>query len=129
MTAEGLRKKFDTIKRRKLIGAIIIDFVGYLSYVIPSFWEFGDIFWVPISGIAIFMFFPNHKKMAIAGFVEESTPGLDFIPTACLTWHREYKKNSSKTWKKFLENEIQDERIFNEVINNYEIDYKEKLKQ
>ena len=56
---ELLMKKYNKIKYTKLALSILIDFIGYLSYVLPGLGEFGDIIWGPMSGLFIFMLFPS----------------------------------------------------------------------
>ena len=65
-----------------------MDLVGWLTYSIPWWGEFGDIFWAPISGLIFFMSFGG-RKGAIGGFInfmEELLPFSDFIPTFTIGW-------------------------------------------
>lgn len=59
-----------------------------LSYLIPGIGELIDIVWAPLS---VFILFKMHKgdigKVGgIVSFIEESIPGMDFIPTFTLIW-------------------------------------------
>lgn len=77
-------------KYAKLAISIFIDFVGILTYLIPAIGEGGDLAWAPISGVLIAFLYPNRKKMALLGALEELIPLTDFFPTATLTWFLEY---------------------------------------
>lgn len=72
-----------------------------LTFAIPYFGEFGDIFWAPVSAIIFYKSFGGKKGMlgAIFNFMEEILPFLDFIPTFTIAWayHRyvENEKNHS----------------------------------
>jgi hypothetical protein len=50
--------------------------------------EAEDLLWAPISGIIFYFMFG--KKLGLSGgvfsFLEEITPGLDFIPTFTIAW-------------------------------------------
>lgn len=77
--------KEDIKKGKGLIAAICIDTIGYLTYSVPLFGEFGDLIWAPISAWLIYKLFRS-KTAATIGFIEEALPWTDFIPTATLTW-------------------------------------------
>ncbi|MEO9022217.1 MAG: hypothetical protein ABI237_06920 [Ginsengibacter sp.] len=79
---------------------ILLDLIGLSSYLLPVIGETEDIVWAPISGI-IFYFLFGKKKFGMLGglfsFLEEISPGLDFIPTFTIGWFirkREIEKNS-----------------------------------
>jgi hypothetical protein len=59
-----------------------------MSYLFPVIGELEDIVWAPISAITFFFLFG--RKMGVFGgafsFLEEITPGLDFIPTFTIAW-------------------------------------------
>lgn len=112
-----LLKKYNQIKNFKLTCAIMIDLIGMATFFVPLVGEAGDLVWGPISGFLIYMLFPNHKKMAIAGAVEEMLPFTDFIPTACLTWRIDYVKNKNKTLSEFLKNRFEEEKLIDEQLN------------
>lgn len=90
-------ENFEKVKKRKLIAAITIDMIGMSSFALPMIGESGDLIWGPISGFLIMWLFPNYKKMALLGVVEEMLPFTDILPTALLAWRQEYKKPSEKT--------------------------------
>ncbi len=72
----------------------MIDAIGMSSFAFSVVGESADIVWGPISGLLIMMLFPNYKKMALLGVVEEMLPFTDILPTALLAWRQEYKKSS-----------------------------------
>ena len=123
---EFLMKKYNKIKYTKLALSILIDIIGYLSYILPALGEFGDIIWGPMSGLFIFILFPGKWKMAIFGTVEEVIPFLDFIPTAYLTWHQVYIKENTKTLSKFLKSEMVGQQVYDEMTDNRRIDVRLK---
>ncbi len=91
--------KFNNIKRKTLIYAIIIDILGMLSYLVPVAGDVVDFVWAPISGILIFFLF--RKGLGIiggtAGFIEELMPQTDIIPTATILWLIKFVLNKEKT--------------------------------
>ncbi len=123
---EFLMKKYNKIKYTKLALSILIDSIGYLSYILPALGEFGDIIWGPMSGLFIFMLFPGKLKMAIFGAVEEIIPFIDFIPTAYLTWRKVYIKENTKTLSEFLKREIGEQQVYDEMTDNRHIDVRLK---
>ena len=66
-----------------LIFCILMDVVGYATYAIPFLGEIGDIIWAPISSIIFMSTFGGWKGAlgGIGNFVEEISPGTDFIPS------------------------------------------------
>lgn len=75
-------------KRKKLIIGLALDAIGYLSYLIPLIGEFSDVIWAPIAGFILKSMYKGTVGTVggIIAFIEEATPGLDFIPTFTLTW-------------------------------------------
>lgn len=67
---------------------ILLDLIGLISYLLPFIGEAEDLLWAPISGIIFYIMFG--KKMGLFGgifsFLEEISPGLDFIPTFTIAW-------------------------------------------
>ena len=67
---------------------IILDLIGCTSYLLPFFGEAEDLLWAPISAIIFYCMFG--KRFGISGslfsFLEEISPGLDFIPTFTIAW-------------------------------------------
>ena len=78
---------------------IILDLIGYISYLLPFIGEAEDLLWAPVSAV-IFYFLFGKKKFGMLGgllsFVEEISPGLDFIPTFTIAWFiRKYEVQNS----------------------------------
>lgn len=86
-------------KYKKLIIGIILDAVGYVSFIIPGIGEFSDIVWAPISAWLMTKLYKGRsgKIAGIINFVEEALPVVDVIPSFTLMWIYTYvlnKKNS-----------------------------------
>lgn len=75
-------------KRPSLLFCIVIDLVGYGSYLIPGIGELTDIIWAPVSGLIFFFAFGGWKGAfgGLFNFTEELLPGTDFIPTFTIAW-------------------------------------------
>ena len=75
-------------KQPSLVFCLLMDLIGYATYLIPGLGEFGDIIWAPISGIIFFITFGGWKGAfgGIFNFVEEILPGTDFIPSFTIMW-------------------------------------------
>ena len=86
-------------KQPSLPFCIIMDLIGYATYAIPLLGEIGDVIWAPISAIIFFISFGG-KKGALGGvlnFVEELSPGLDFIPSFTIMWFLQNWERKKKT--------------------------------
>jgi len=68
---------------------IFLDLVGFISFLTPVIGEVEDLLWAPASAI-IFYFLFGRKRFGLLGgvfsFIEEISPGLDFIPTFTIAW-------------------------------------------
>ncbi len=75
-------------KYKKLILSLLLDGVGYLSYLIPGLLEFTDIVWAPASAYIMTKLYKGNKgKIAGAiAFIEEALPWMDAVPTFTLMW-------------------------------------------
>jgi len=66
-----------------------LDILGFASYLLPVLGEAEDIVWAPLSAV-IFYFLFGKKKLGILGgvfsFLEQLSPGLDFIPAFTIAW-------------------------------------------
>ncbi len=113
-----LLKQYNKTKQFKLITAIIIDILGFLSTFIPAAGGIGDVIWGPISGLLIAILFPKHKIVALGGVVEEILPFTDIVPTAYIAWWLTYKKNSEKTLSEFLRNKAVEERHATDILGD-----------
>ncbi len=85
---------------------IILDLMGCVSYLLPFIGEAEDVLWAPISGIIFYLMFG--KKMGLLGgmfsFLEEISPGLDFIPTFTIAWFlKKHEMNKASFGLKKLE--------------------------
>lgn len=88
-------------KFAKLGLSILLDALGYVSFLIPGVGEFSDVIWAPVSAWVMTRMYKG-KTGQIAGviaFVEEIAPGLDVIPTFTLMWLYTYVFKSKKTGK------------------------------
>jgi hypothetical protein len=115
---EKLKKKFESEKQTKLMIAIGIDLLGYLSYLIPGLAEFADVAIAPISAILVYIFFNKKLKWAGFTFFEEILPFTDVIPSATIAWHDMYVKNQEKTIDEMIESERRKENAFNKYSGN-----------
>jgi len=79
-------------KYKKLILGIILDAMGYVSFLIPGIGEFSDIIWAPISAWIMTKLYKGRpgKVAAVINFVEEALPGVDVVPTFTLMWFYTY---------------------------------------
>jgi hypothetical protein len=76
------------VKKPSLIFCIVMDIIGYATYLIPVLGEVADVIWAPISAIIFYISFGGWKGGfgAIFNFVEELLPGTDFIPSFTIMW-------------------------------------------
>jgi hypothetical protein len=115
---EKLKKKFEVEKQSRLMIAIGIDLLGYLSYLIPGLAEFTDVAIAPISAILVYIFFNKKLKWAGFTFFEEIMPFTDVIPSATIAWHDMYVRNQEKTIEEMIESEKRKENAFNKHGGN-----------
>ncbi|GAA4818629.1 hypothetical protein [Litoribaculum gwangyangense] len=75
-------------KYKKLIIGVVLDAMGYVSFIIPGIGEFSDIVWAPLSGWLMTKLYKGKagKIAGVVAFVEEALPGFDVIPTFTLMW-------------------------------------------
>ena len=70
-----------------LVFSIIIDVIGFSTYMVPVVGETFDLVWAPLSAFMIYaMYGRDAGLLAIVNLIEELAPGLDFIPTASIAW-------------------------------------------
>jgi hypothetical protein len=80
------------LKRNRLPSisfCILFDIIGFASYLLPAFGEMEDLIWAPFSGVIFYFLFGKRKFGLLGGifsFLEEISPGLDFIPTFTIAW-------------------------------------------
>lgn len=75
-------------KYQLLRRGLLLDAVGMATHFIPVLGPFIDLIWAPVAAVQMQKMYPGMKGK-IAGvivFLEELSPGLDFIPTFTLTW-------------------------------------------
>lgn len=92
-----------TVEQRplpSLVACLLFDFIGYASYAVPFFGEFLDILWAPLSAIIFWKMFGFKKGFfgGVFSFIEELTPGLDFIPTFTINWVLLYLKQNKQAF-------------------------------
>ena len=109
---DKLKKQFESDKRLKLFFAVLIDLLGFLSYIIPGFLEFSDVGIAPISAILVYVLFKKKLKWATFTFLEELLPFTDIIPSATIAWYDIYVSNQEKTIKEMIEAETKKEEAF-----------------
>eukprot|EP00011_Vannellida_sp_DIVA3-517-6-12_P002207 CAMPEP_0114627530 /NCGR_PEP_ID=MMETSP0168-20121206/12347_1 /TAXON_ID=95228 ORGANISM="Vannella sp., Strain DIVA3 517/6/12" /NCGR_SAMPLE_ID=MMETSP0168 /ASSEMBLY_ACC=CAM_ASM_000044 /LENGTH=115 /DNA_ID=CAMNT_0001838873 /DNA_START=54 /DNA_END=398 /DNA_ORIENTATION=+ len=68
-----------------LVASIVIDLIGLATYVVPGLGEMVDVIWAPISAM-IMQFIYGSPFFSCINFIEEISPGLDFLPTATIAW-------------------------------------------
>lgn len=85
-------------KYKKLTLSLLLDSIGYLSYIIPGIGEVLDIVWAPVSAYIMTKMYKGDKGKiaATVSFIEEAMPGLDIIPTFTLMWLYTYVFKTSK---------------------------------
>jgi len=82
-----------------LVFCIILDFIGWLTYLLPFVGEWGDMLWAPLSAYIFYRSFGGKVGAlgSIINFVEETIPFTDFIPTFTIAYF--YKKLTDKDLK------------------------------
>jgi len=72
-------------RKVSLLFCLLMDALGYATYILPALGEFADILWAPISAFIFYRTFGTWKG-TLFNFLEEVLPGLDFIPSFTLMW-------------------------------------------
>lgn len=88
-------------KYQKLIIGLLLDALGYVSFIIPGIGEFADIIWAPLAAYLMTKLYGGKegKVAAVITFTEEIVPVLDVIPTFTIMWFYTYvlkRKNTVK---------------------------------
>jgi len=83
----------------KLFLGIILDAMGYVSFLIPGIGEFSDIVWAPISGWLMTKLYKGRagKVAGVITFIEEALPGFDVIPSFTFMWIYTYVFSKQQT--------------------------------
>jgi len=78
-------KKF---RQPPLVFCLVMDAIGYTSYLLPGIGEFFDAIWAPISGFIFYLCFGGWSGATggFFNFIEEILPGTDFIPSFTIMW-------------------------------------------
>jgi len=86
----------NSTRSRDLVLSLFFDAVGYLSYTFPLGF-ISDVIWAPISALILFFLYRGFigKIGGMVQFLEELSPGLDFIPTFTISWFYKYYYNKS----------------------------------
>lgn len=81
----------NSTRSRDLVLSLLFDTIGYLSYLIPL-GVFTDMIWAPFSALMLFFLYRGMigKIGGAVQFMEELSPGLDFIPTFTISWLYKY---------------------------------------
>jgi hypothetical protein len=90
-------KKYEEIKKLKLLAAILIDLIGMVSYILPGASELLDIILAPISALLVYILFNRKLSWASFTFLEELLPFTDVVPSATIAWYFHYQKMETKT--------------------------------
>lgn len=87
-------ERFDMVG--ELLGSVLIDVMGLVSYVIPGVGEFSDIATAPITVYWILEMLTDvdnvsedsfeAQAFAVFGGLEELAPVIDIIPSATMAW-------------------------------------------
>lgn len=86
-------------KYGKLAIGLIMDALGYASFILPGLGEFSDVIFAPLAAWLMTRLYKG-KAGKIAGavaFIEEIAPGLDVIPTFTLMWFYTYVFKNKKS--------------------------------
>ena len=83
---------------------IVLDLLGCVSYFVPTWGEWIDLIWAPISAFFFFWLFGGKTGAlgATINFIEESIPFADLLPMFTIGYFvrkREIKKLKSDTPK------------------------------
>jgi hypothetical protein len=83
----------NVIFKPNLLFCIIMDAIGYFTYALPFFGEFGDIVWAPLSGFIFYKTFGGTKGLigGILNGLEELLPFTDFIPSFTIMYFLQTK--------------------------------------
>lgn len=115
MNKEQLLSAYNREKNMKLVAAVLIDCLGFASYIIPGMGELSDTVIAPLSALLLFAVFKS-KKISAFGFAEEILPFTDFIPTGTIFWYRRYVLNHSKTFEAFVKEKTSADQIVDKYL-------------
>ena len=72
----------------KLFACLLVDGIGFSSFLLPGVGELGDVGWAPLQAWFLYFMFGS-VRMSGLGFMEEILPGTDFVPSASIAWASE----------------------------------------
>ena len=72
----------------KLFACLLVDAIGFSSFLLPGVGELGDVGWAPLQAWFLYFMFGS-VRMSGLGFMEEILPGTDFVPSASIAWASE----------------------------------------
>ena len=77
---------------------LLMDMMGYASFVLPGLGEFADIIWAPVSGFIFYKMFGGRFGIngGLLNLIEEALPFTDFIPSFTIAWVMRYFSMSKK---------------------------------
>merc|ERR1711976_849527 len=68
-----------------LVLCILVDIIGFASYLLLVIGEFTDLWWAPMSGFFLHYMFGSAMVTSM-GALEEFLPFTDILPTATVAW-------------------------------------------
>ena len=73
----------------KLACSLVIDGVGYSSFLLPGLGEGTDAGWAPVSALLVQALYSS-RLLSSLDFVKELLPFTDILPVASIGWALEY---------------------------------------
>ena len=73
----------------KLLACLVVDAIGFSSFLLPGLGEVGDLGWAPLQAWFCYFMFGGNVQLTALSFFEELLPGTDFLPSATLGWASE----------------------------------------
>ncbi|MBR6549774.1 MAG: hypothetical protein IKT71_01045 [Paludibacteraceae bacterium] len=97
-------KKEKEIKLPPIWLCILLDVAGCISYFLPTWGEWIDAIWAPLSALFFYLLFGGKTGAlgAVINFVEESLPFADILPMFTIGYFvrkREIKKLNTENKK------------------------------
>lgn len=76
------------IMKPTLAFCLIMDLLGFASYLMPVFGDWTDLAWAPVSAFIFYRSFGGKvgKLGSLLNFAEEILPFTDFIPTFTIAY-------------------------------------------
>ena len=86
-------------KRPPLWLCLLLDAIGMISYLIPTWGEWIDLLWAPVAALLFYLLFGG-KTAAIGSVItllEEALPFTDFLPLFTIAYIIGKRKHNSHT--------------------------------